>query len=141
MLRLRLRSFLDRFIEGISSLSQLSNRLFEIIGLSLLALNFHCFFMWIFFFSFGIKLPILTVLVGYSLLHVAFILPAPPGFSGTLEVTFVFIFTYLFGYNKNIVSAIAASSHVLVAILFGLFGLFGMVLVGTKLSSLLKNRV
>jgi glycosyltransferase 2 family protein len=136
--KLRLRSFLDRFIEGLSSLSQLSNRLFEIIGLTFLALIFHCFFMWLFFFSFGIELPILTLLVGYSLLHVAFILPAPPGFSGTLELTFVFIFTFLFGHDKNIVSAVASSSHVFIAILFGLFGISAIALIGTKVSTIFR---
>lgn len=120
-------------------MTRLSNRLLEIIGLTILALIIHCFFMWLFFYSFGVTLPLSTVLVGYLLLNASFILPAPPGFSGSLELTFVVIFTYLFGYDKNLVSAVAASSHVLIAILFGLFGFLCLALIGTKLSAVLKT--
>jgi uncharacterized protein (TIRG00374 family) len=139
--KIKLRSFLDLFIEGLSSMTRLSNRLLEIIGLTILALIIHCFFMWLFFYSFGITLPLITVLVGYLLLNASFMLPAPPGFSGSLELTFVIIFTYLFGYDKNLVSAVAASSHVFIAILFGVFGLSSMALIGTKLSTILKTEL
>jgi uncharacterized protein (TIRG00374 family) len=134
----RLRNFLNLFIEGLSSLSQFSGQLFEVIGLTLLAFLAHAFFLWLFFFSFGIDLPPLTVLVGYLLLNASFILPAPPGFAGTLELSFLFIFSYLYGYDKNLVSAVAAASHVLTAALFGFFGLWSMALIGTKLSTVLK---
>lgn len=137
--RLKLRRFLNLFVEGLSSIRKLSNKVFEIIGLALLALIVHCFFMWLFFFSFGIRLPVLTVLVGYLLLNTSFILPAPPGFSGSLELTFVFIFGYLYGYDTNVISAVAASSHILIAMLFGLFGLSAMALIGAKLSTLLRG--
>jgi uncharacterized protein (TIRG00374 family) len=136
--KIKISNFLALFIEGLSSISRLSNRLLEIIGLTILALIINCFFMWLFFYAFGVTLPLLTILVGYLLLNASFILPAPPGFSGSLELTFVIIFTYLFGYDKNLVSAIAASSHVFIAILFGLFGLLSMALIGTKLSTILK---
>jgi len=137
--KIKLRGFLDLFIEGLSSMTRLSNRLLEIIGLTILALIIHCFFMWLFFYSFGITLPLITVLVGYLLLNASFMLPAPPGFSGSLELTFIFIFSYLFGYDKNIVSAVAASSHIFIAILFGLFGFLCLTLIGTKLSAVLKT--
>jgi len=136
--KMKLRSFFNLFADGISSMALLSDRLLEISGLTILALLVHCFFMWLFFYSFGINLPILTVLVGYLLLNASFILPAPPGFSGSLELTFVFIFTYLYGYDKNLVSAVAVSSHVFTAILFGLFGFSSIALIGTKLSTILK---
>lgn len=137
-LKMKWRNFLNIFVEGIASLSRLSNRLIEIIGLTLLALVVHCAFLWLFFYSFGINLPLLTVFVGYLLLNASFILPAPPGFSGSLELTVLFIFSYLHGYDKNIVSAVAASSHVFTAILFGLLGFLSIALIGTKLSTLLK---
>jgi len=136
--KMKLRSFFNLFIEGIASLPRLSNRLLEIIGLTILALIFHCGFLWLFFYSFGINLSALTVFVGYLLLNASFILPAPPGFSGSLELTVLFIFSYLYGYDKNVVSAVAASSHVFMAILFSLFGLLSVALIGTKLSTLLK---
>jgi uncharacterized protein (TIRG00374 family) len=139
--KIKFRNFLALFIEGLSSMSLLSNRLLEITGLTILALIINCFFMWLFFYSFGVTLPLFTVLVGYLLLNASFILPAPPGFTGSLELTFVIIFTYLFGYDKNLVSAIAASSHVFIAILFGLFGLLSMALIGTKLSTILKTEL
>ena len=137
--KIKLRNFLALFIDGLSSMHLLSNRIFEIIGLTILSLMINCLFMWLFFYSFGATLPVLTILVGYLLLNASFILPAPPGFSGSLELTFVIIFTYLFGYDKNLVSVVAASSHVFTAILFGLFGLSSMALIGTKLSTILKE--
>jgi hypothetical protein len=36
------------------------------------------------------------------------------------------------------VSAVAAASHVLTAVLFGAFGLWSMALIGTKLSTVLE---
>ena len=135
---MKLKYFLNLFVEGIFSITRLSNRLLEILGLTMLALVLHCAFMWLFFYSFGIELPILTVIVAYLLLNASFILPAPPGFAGTLELSFVFIFTYIYGYEKNLVSAVAASSHIFIAALFGLFGLSSMALIGTKLSTILK---
>jgi uncharacterized protein (TIRG00374 family) len=134
----KFRDVLNLFVEGIFSLPRLSGRLWQITGLTLLALLFHCLFLWLFFFSFGIKLPALTVFVGYLLLNASFLLPAPPGFAGSLELTIIFIFTYLFGYDKNLVSAVAASSHIFSALLFGLIGLSSIALIGTKLSLLMK---
>ncbi|MFX0137939.1 MAG: lysylphosphatidylglycerol synthase transmembrane domain-containing protein [Candidatus Hodarchaeota archaeon] len=137
-LKIKLKNFFALLIEGLSSISRLSNRLLEIIGLTILAVIINCYFMWLFFYAFGVEVPILTILIGYLLLNASFILPAPPGFSGSLELTFVIIFTFLFGYDKNLISAIAVSSHVFIAILFGLFGLSSMALIGTKLSRILK---
>lgn len=136
--RMKLRNFLDLFTEGLAAIPQSSGRILSIMGLTVLALIIHCLFLWLFFFSFGITLPVITVLVGYLLLNASFILPAPPGFSGTLELTFLFIFTYLYGYDKNLISAIAASSHVFIAVLFGIFGVVSITLIGTKLSAILK---
>lgn len=138
-LQMKIRNFLNLFVEGIFSLSKLSiNGIVAIFALTLLALITHCFFMWLFFYSFGINLSALTVLVGYLLLNVSFILPAPPGFVGTLELAFIFIFTYIYGYDKNIISAVAASSHIFIAVLFGLTGFLSITLIGTNLSSLFK---
>lgn len=137
-LKLKWKNSGHLFIEGISSLPRLSSRSGEIIGLTLLALVVHCGFLWLFFYSFGIDLPLLTVFVGYLLLNASFILPAPPGFSGSLELALLFIFSYLYGYDKNLVSAVAASSHVFTAILFSLFGFLSLALIGAKLSTVLK---
>jgi uncharacterized protein (TIRG00374 family) len=135
---LKLNNLVSLFIEGLASLPQLSRRLLDIIALTILALLLHCALLWLFFYSFGIQLPAITVFVGYLLLNASFILPAPPGFSGSLELTIMFIFSYLFGYDKNIVSAIAASSHVFTAVLFGLAGFLSITLIGLKPTSLLR---
>ena len=137
-LKIKLGNFLSLFVEGLSSISLLKNSIIEIIGLTILALIIHCAFMWLFFLSFGINLPILTILVGYLLLNASFILPAPPGFSGSLELTFVFIFTYLYGYDINLVNAVAAVSHIFIAALFGLLGISALGFIGIKLSTVLK---
>jgi uncharacterized protein (TIRG00374 family) len=137
-LRTKLAAFVDLFVDGTSSIIQLSGRLLEILGLTILAVSVHCTFMWLFFYSFGIKLPLLTVIVGYLLLNASFILPAPPGFAGSLELSFLFIFAFLFGYDKNIVSAIAASSHIFMAVLFGLTGATSMACIGARLSNILR---
>jgi uncharacterized protein (TIRG00374 family) len=134
----RLNYFVANLAEGFISLKSLSDKLIDVISLTILAFIVHCFFMWLFFFSFGIHLPIFTVLVGYSLLNVSFILPAPPGFTGSWELTFLLIFSYLYRYDKNLVSAVAASSHVFTAILFGLFGLAALFFIGAKASTALK---
>jgi uncharacterized protein (TIRG00374 family) len=135
-LKIKLSRFMSLFAEGITFLPQLLPRLAGVISLTLLALVLHIALMWLYFYSFGITLPVLIVFVGYSLLNVSFLLPAPPGYSGSLELAMIFIFSYLFGYDKNVVSAVAASSHVFTAVLFGVVGLLSIALIGTRLSSL-----
>jgi hypothetical protein len=44
----------------------------------------------------------------------------------------------LYNYDKNLVSAVAASSHILTAVLFGFFGLCSMATIGTRISTLFK---
>ncbi|MFC2142489.1 lysylphosphatidylglycerol synthase transmembrane domain-containing protein [Acidobacteriota bacterium] len=134
----KLRSFVSVITEAATSLPQLSKRLFEIVSLTILALIFHCALMWLFFYSFGIKMPLVNVFVGYLLLNASFLLPAPPGFSGSLELTFLFIFSFLLGYDKNIVSVVAAGSHLLLALLFGFWGILSIVLLGTRLTAVFK---
>lgn len=137
-LKKKLRGFFTLFADGVSAMTSLSGRLLEILGLTLLAVLVHCAFMWLFFYSFGIRLPIMTVIVGYLLLNASFLLPAPPGFAGTLELSFLFIFSYIFGYDKNLVSAIAASSHIFMAVLFGLTGTLSMACIGATLSNIFR---
>jgi uncharacterized protein (TIRG00374 family) len=132
----KLRNTFTLFLEGLSSLSHLSNRLLAITSLTVLATILHCYFMWLFFYVFDITLPILTTLIGYTLLNISFALPAPPGFSGSLELTFLFIFSYLFPYDKNLVSAVAGSSHVFVGVFFVVLGLTSLSFIGVKLSTL-----
>lgn len=136
--RNRIVTFIKLSIEGLRSVSNLKSLLSQIISLTMLAAICHCFFLWLFFYSFGINLPLFTVVIGYLLLNASFILPAPPGFSGSLELTFIFIFSYLFNYDKNVVSAIAVSSHVVVAVLFAFFGFLSFAFLGVRLSSVLK---
>jgi hypothetical protein len=137
-LKLKLNNLLTLFVEGLGSLPQLSRRIFDIAALTVMALLLQCVLLWLFFYLFGIQLPAITVIVGYLLLNASFILPAPPGFSGSLELTMLFIFSYLFGYDKNIVSAIAATTHVFTAVMFGLAGFLSISLIGSKLTSLLR---
>lgn len=127
------------FIEGLSFIPRLSSRILEILGLTFLAFLAQSLFLWIFFSSFGIRLPLLTMFVGYGLLSASFLLPAP-GYSGSLELIFIFIFSYLYGYDKNPVSAVAVSSHIFTAVAFGLFGLAAMAFLGTRLSAVLRMR-
>jgi hypothetical protein len=136
--RIKLRSMLSHFVEGVRSMTKLSGRIFEIIGLTVLELTIHGTIVWLLFSYFGIRLPVLTVMVGYLLLCVSLMLPAPPGFVGTMELSFVFIFTYLFGYDKNVVSAIATSAHIFTAVMFSLLGFMSITLIGSKLSTILK---
>jgi glycosyltransferase 2 family protein len=126
------------FVEGFSFLPRLSRRIPEILGLTFLAFLVQSLFLWIFFSSFGIRLSLPAMFVGYGLLNVSFLIPAPPGYSGSLELIFIFIFSYLYGYDKNPVSAVAVSSHIFTAVAFGLFGLAAMAFLGTRLSAVFK---
>jgi uncharacterized protein (TIRG00374 family) len=129
------------FWEAVTTLPLLSSRLLEIAAITLSALALHCVYLWLFFHLFGINLSALTVFVGYLLLNASFILPAPPGFSGSLELTVLFIFSYLYRYDKNVVSAMAASSHLFAAALFGVLGLASVALIGVRLTSLFRLKL
>jgi len=134
----KLRNFFSLFVESVTDLPQLSKRIPEIAGLTILALIGHCVLLWLFFYAFGVELTIVCTLAGYLLLTASFVVPAPPGFSGSLELTMLFIFSYIFGYDKNIVGAIAAFSHVFAALMFAILGLMSIMLIGTKLSSIIR---
>jgi len=127
-----LLNFLRSLVDSVCFIRHLPGRLPGIAGLTILALLLNCACLWTFFYAFGAKMPFSTILVGYILLNVSFILPAPPGFMGSLELMFVFIFAYLYGYEKNLVSAVAASSHIFSAAFFGILGFVSLTLVGTK---------
>jgi uncharacterized protein (TIRG00374 family) len=131
--------FIDSLLEGLGFLKNLPRRSVEILGLTLLAALFQGICLWIFFYSFGVKLPILTILVGFTLLNTSFLLPAPPAFVGSLEITFLFIFTYIYGYDKNLVSAVAASSHIFSAVFFSLFGFLSLSFIGVKGTSIIQK--
>lgn len=126
------------FVEGLSFLPRLSRRIPEILGLTFLAFLAQSLLVGIFFFSFGIRLPLPAMFVGYGLLSASFLIPAPPGYTGSLELIFIFIFSFLQGYDKNPVSAVAVSSHIFTAVVFGLFGLAAMAFLGTRLSAVFK---
>jgi len=139
--KLRADDYVSVFLAGARSLSQLSPKVYPLIGLTVLAGLAHGVLLWLYFQAFGVQLSVLTTFVGYLLLNASFILPAPPGFSGSLELSMLFIFSYLFKQDKNIVSAVAASSHVFSAILFATLGILSIALLGIRLSSLLKPDV
>jgi uncharacterized protein (TIRG00374 family) len=134
----KLRGLYTLFVEAVNELPHLSKRIPEIAGLTLLALLGNVVLLWLYFYAFGTELTILTAVAGYLLLTASFILPAPPGFSGSLELTILFIFSYLFGCERSIVGAVAASSHVFTAVMFALLGLLSIMLIGTNISTLFK---
>jgi uncharacterized protein (TIRG00374 family) len=137
--RARLSGGVGRLVEGVASLRQMSDCMIEIIALTIAALLAQAGFLWTFFYCFGVKLPVLPTLAGYILLNTSFILPAPPAYAGTLELSFVLIFSGLFGYDRNAVSAVAAASHLFSGILFLGIGMWSMGSIGVQARSVLRG--
>jgi uncharacterized protein (TIRG00374 family) len=139
-IREKARRLAALFAGGLSSLPRLRRRIPEILALTALSFALQALFTWLFFDAFGLRLPLLTAIIASALLNSSFLLPAPPGFSGSLELAFVFIFSYLYGYDKNLTSAVAASTHVFVGMMIGLLGFIALGVLGKRLSAVFNMR-
>jgi len=89
----------------------------KIAFLSISAILSNCIAFWFILKAFGdhtITMPI--AFFGYALLFLSYIIPAPPALIGSNELVSVLIFSGIFGFNKEFISAITLFFHSLMTL-------------------------
>jgi len=96
----------------------------KISSLSLLAILSNCFAFWFVLKSFGDKSIIMPIaFFGYALLFLSYIIPAPPALIGSNELISVLIFSGIFGFSKEFISAVTVFFHSIMVIVMLAIGI------------------
>ncbi len=136
----KILTFLKFFVEGMSVIRVLPGKSVNIFVYTLMAVLFNGLFVWTFFYAFGLKIPWLVILFCATLIPLFYIIPNPPAAIGSHELVYILLFSVTFGYDKNIASAVALSSHLLTLFLMGILGFIAFGCIGIGLSSTVSMR-
>lgn len=130
--RERIFGYIDVFIQGLNVFDQHWSRLLFAVLLTAVGVGLDGLYFYLLFQAFGVDLPFMKVLFGYTLINLSYALPQPPAQLGSNEWMMVIIFSAGFALTKESASAIMAFAHVLTAILIGVTGLIAIALSGSQ---------
>lgn len=130
--RQRIVAFLDSFVEGIKLARINSRRLVLILLLTALATGCEGSYFYMMFRAFGESTSFATVLFGYTILNIAFVIPMPPGQLGAMELLVMLIFTYGLGIDRGVINPVILSAHLLTGLLIFLVGLAAFAFLGIR---------
>lgn len=120
----RISYLVNNFLNSLKDVRLNIQLFFPIALFSIFAIISNCFAFWFVLKAFGdhtILMPI--AFFGYGLLFLSYIIPAPPALIGSNELISVLIFTGIFGYNKEFISAITLFFHSLMTLVMLLIGI------------------
>lgn len=80
------------------------------------------------------------MLFGYTLIYLSYILPQPPAQIGSNEFFMVLIFSIGLGFDKEMVSAVMAFSHVITAVLITIVGFIAFSVIGINITQSFKDK-
>lgn len=129
-LKATLEQFFLGFYSGFSTVTR--RQILQVIGLTIAAVVFDTAYFYLMFASFGHTIGFFTVLVGYTLFVLTFVLPTPPAQVGSSEIVQLLIFSTVFGIDRNLVSAVTLLSHFLTGIIIIAFGSYAMLRLNIK---------
>lgn len=98
----------------------------KILILSLLAVGADLMTFLVVYLSFNPQINILKVLLGSGLTVFTFLIPAAPGYVGSVEASNLAIFSGVIGFSANLASSAAVVYHVLLLIALPIFGIFSI---------------
>lgn len=99
------------------------------ILLSLLTFSFGVFTHYIYFYSFGLILPLMGFFIAHCVLIIVSLIPGPPLKIGQYELTGMLVFTYFLTLDKNLVSAVFVMQHIISLLLVSILGLISAYLI------------
>lgn len=113
----RISYLVNNFLLSLKQINFNTKLFLKIAFLSMSAILSNCFAFWFVLKAFGdhtITMPI--AFFGYALLFLSYIIPAPPALIGSNELVSVLIFSGIFGFNKEFISAITLFFHSLMTL-------------------------
>lgn len=120
--------FTHNIIEGFLVLRLPLIELGSLLGLTVLATIIDALVWFFIFQSLGVRISFAQSLLGNCLSALSFIIPAAPGYVGSVEAAILGIFGGLLGMETNLVSAGAIIFHLLTLITILIFGLLSLYL-------------
>ena len=129
----KLTDFVHNFVLGISICTHKKKVFMPCFIYTFLAVITDSLFFYAMFTAFGVEIKFISVLLGYTLINLSYILPQPPAQIGSSEIIMLFVFTYGFSLDKNLMSSIMFTSHALTMIVIFITGYLSLLYGGFKL--------
>ena len=136
----KLSDFIHNFVVGISICTHKQKVFLPCFIFTIFAVVTDSLFFYNMFAAFGVKLDFLLVLLGYTLINLSYILPQPPAQIGSNEIIMLFVFTYGFSLDKNLMSSVMFTSHALTMIVIFITGYLSLLYGGFKLKDFMIHK-
>lgn len=134
----RVEPLISRFLDTLVGLVRRPRLMLVAVAFTALAVSLDALFCLMAFRAVGVAVSLPTVLYGYTLFNLAFILPTPPGQVGSNELIGLMIFSGGFGLSRSGVGAMFLFSHPWTAILMTASGMACLAAMGVSLTSSLR---
>jgi uncharacterized protein (TIRG00374 family) len=121
--RARVEPFVQLFVDTLIGLVRRPRLLLVTIGFTAVAVCLDATFCYLAFRAVGVGVAMPTVLFGYTLYNLAYLLPTPPGQIGSNELIGLLIFSGVFGVSRAGVGAMFVFSHPWTAVLMATCGM------------------
>jgi len=131
-LKKKIFSFITLFVDGLASLQRKGQNILLSLAYTLLATLTDACFFYMMFLSLGVSIGFLNVLLGYTLIFLSYALPHPPAQIGSNELIMMIVFSIGFGYDKNEMSAVMTTSHLLTMLIIVATGSIAFITGGLK---------
>ncbi len=133
--KMKVKEVFSLFMQGVGLFRHHYMLIPQIVFLTLFAVLTDTLVVILLFWAFGTPIGFFTVLFGYTLIYLSYVLPHPPAQIGSNELLMVLIFSVGFGLDKNLVSAVMTFGHLLTGLLIVILGVIALSWTGTSIFS------
>jgi uncharacterized protein (TIRG00374 family) len=128
----RVLTFIELFVEGMGVAKRKKRIMLALFMITAAAVAMDSVYFMTVFRAFSVDIPYLTVLFGYTLIYLSYILPTPPGQIGSNQAVMLLIFGYGLGFDPDVMVAVMVFAHVLTGAIITGVGLlsFGAIGIG-----------
>lgn len=125
-IREKIHHLIELFIDALNLFNHRYHIVIYCIILTVFGIILDGLYFYFVFVSFNIEIPLLTVIFGYTLINLSYVLPQPPAQLGSNEWMMIIIFSIGFGLTHNVASAIMVFAHIFTAIIITTLGVFSL---------------
>ena len=136
----RVAPFVAEFVDTLIALSRRRRILLIASAYTAVAVILDALFCYLAFLAVGISVSWPTVLVGYTLYNLVYILPTPPAHLGSNELVGLLVFSGMFGVSRAGVGAMFLFSHPWTGLLMTLAALLSLRLINLDFRTVLGLR-
>lgn len=133
--------FFRNFVAGMAIMQHRKKHTFFVILLTVASVLSEAVYIYAVFRAFGAEVSYLTILFGYTLMNLTYILPTPPAQIGSNQFMWVLIFSIALGINENLTGAAVIFSHLLTTIWIFLIGTLSLIFLKTNIKEVITNKV